>query len=119
MIIDDDQMNRDFYEELLKDSGYQVDIASNGQEGLDKLQSDTHYDLILLDIVMPIKDGIQMLKEFQASPHRSKHGKVYMLTSLGQESVAGNAKDLGADGFIAKADTSPEELLEKVKSIVG
>jgi CheY-like chemotaxis protein len=119
LITDDDVYNRDFYKELLQDAGFVVETAANGDECIARLQSDDHYDLILLDIVMPVKDGMETLKAIKGAPFRSKHGKVYMLSALGQDTVLDNTKALGSDGYIVKTDVTPDQLVRKVKSILG
>ncbi|PWU22583.1 two-component system response regulator [Candidatus Cerribacteria bacterium 'Amazon FNV 2010 28 9'] len=118
LIVDDDVYNRDFYKELLSDAGFVIETAANGEECLQRLQSDPPYDLILLDIVMPVKDGMQTLKELQHQSYRAKHGPIYMLSALGQDTVLDNAKQLGSDGFIVKTDITPDQLLGKIKSIL-
>ena len=118
LIVDDDVYNRDFYKELLLDAGYLVETAANGDECIARLQSDEPYDLILLDIVMPVKDGLQTLKELQDKDFRKKHGQIYMLSALGQDSVLAEAKEHGSQGFIVKTDVTPEQFLKHVADAV-
>jgi len=117
LIVDDDVYNRDFYKELLLDAGYHVETAANGDECIARLQSDDPYQLILLDIVMPVKDGLETLKEIHSTDYRKRHGPIYMLSALGQDSVLEEAKANGSDGYIVKTDITPEQLLTKVGSI--
>lgn len=120
LIIDDDIYNRDFYQELLQDEGYEVDTAENGAQCIEKMQNTDHYDLILLDIVMPVKDGMETLTSLQTMQDvRKKHGPIYMLSALGQDSVLDNAKSLGSDGYIVKTDITPDQLVAKVKTILA
>src|SRR5260221_4253035 len=79
LIVDDDVYNRDFYKELLIDAGFAIETAANGDECIARLQSDDPYDLILLDVVMPVKDGLETLKEIQNKEYRKRHGPIYML----------------------------------------
>lgn len=119
LIVDDDRYNRDFYQELLTDNGYAVDTAANGNEGIEKMTASPHYDLIFLDIVMPEKDGMETLTFLQGRQDiRGKHGPIYMLSALGQESVVENATQLGAAGYIVKSDITPDQLLRKIQSIL-
>lgn len=120
LIVDDDQYNRDFYQELFTDAGYSVSVAGNGTEGIAQMTSQEHFDLILLDIVMPVLDGIETLEELRkVKDIRGKHGKIFMLTALGQDRVIENATRLGADGYIVKTDVSPDQLLRRVKEILS
>ncbi len=119
LIIDDDRYNRDFYQELLQDNGYVVDTAENGLVGYEKMNTSPHYDIVLLDIVMPTKDGMETLTDLKARPDiREKHGPIYMLSALGQDSVVENAKELGAAGYIVKTDITPDQFLRKIKELI-
>lgn len=118
LIVDDDVYNRDFYKELLLDAGYLVETAANGEECIARLHSDDPYDLILLDIVMPVKDGLETLQELKDKDYRKPHGPIYMLSALGQESVLAEAKQHGSSGFIVKTDVTPEEFIAKITSIL-
>ena len=119
LIIDDDRYNRDFYQELLQDNGYAVDTAEDGQQGIEKMGTTPHYDLVLLDIVMPVKDGMETLTFLRdRSDIKEKHGPIYMLSALGQESVVRNASELGSKGYIVKTDVTPDQFLKKIKDIL-
>src|SRR5258708_4021844 len=117
LIVDDDVYNRDFYKELLIDAGFVVETAANGDECIARLQSDDPYDLILLDVVMPVKDGLETLKEIQDKEYRGRHGAIYMLSALGQDSVLSEARLHGSTGYIIKTDITPEQLVEKITGI--
>lgn len=118
LIVDDDVYNRDFYTELLQDAGFAVETAANGEECLTQLQAPGRFDLVLLDIVMPVKDGMETLTVLKTAPYRINHGPIYMLSALGQDSVLDNAKALGSDGYIVKTDITPDQLLAKVQEIL-
>ncbi len=118
LIVDDDVYNRDFYTELLQDAGFSVETAANGEECLTQLQAPGRFDLILLDIVMPVKDGMETLTVLKNAPYRINRGPIYMLSALGQDSVLDNAKALGSDGYIVKTDITPDQLLAKVQEIL-
>lgn len=119
LIIDDDVYNRDFYQEILKDEGFEVVTGENGSQALELIEKTEHFDLILLDVVMPVKDGMETLTALHNNPIRAKHGPIYMLSALGQESVLENAKSLGSDGYIIKTDITPEQFLAKIHSILA
>jgi CheY-like chemotaxis protein len=72
LVVEDDQYIRDSLAELLQDEGYAVDVAKDGQEGLDYLQREDAPDLILLDLMMPIKDGFQFRAEQRQDPRLAK-----------------------------------------------
>ena len=114
LLVEDDTFIRDMYEETLGDSGYEVVVAVDGQEGLEKLKSDT-FDLVLLDIMMPKLDGLQVLKEFDGQIPST----VVMLTNLGQEQVIKNALGMGAAGYLIKSELDPSQIVQKVEEFVG
>lgn len=118
LITDDDRYNRDFYMELLTDAGYSVETAEDGAQCIEKLEHSPHFDLVLLDVVMPVKDGMETITYLSSHTDiRKKHGKIFMLSALGQESVLENAKKLGADGYIVKTDITPDQFLAKIQGI--
>lgn len=118
LIVEDDQYIRELYEGLLKDAGYTVETANDGQEGLVKIQ-DASYDLVLLDVMMPHLDGVGMLKEL----HKKIEGKlpftVVLLTNLAHDAVIKEAMELGATAYLTKSELNPDEFVAEVKKWVG
>lgn len=111
LVVDDDEYIRELYEEILKDAGFSVDTAVDGQNGLDKIKKNT-YNLVLLDIMMPKMDGVEVLR----SLHNEKNTtKVILLTNLAHDPVMKEGKSLGALAYLIKADMTPDQLVEKVK----
>ncbi|MCR4263191.1 MAG: response regulator [Candidatus Roizmanbacteria bacterium] len=117
LVVEDETFLRDLYVEILTDEGYQVDSAADGAEGLKKIQIGG-YDLILLDIVLPKMDGIEILKTIKANPPQNKNGAIVMLTNLGQEAVISEGVSLGVRGHIIKSDYTPDKLLAEVKQLL-
>ncbi len=117
LLIDDDQDTRDLYFEFLTGAGYKVDLAKDGEEGLAKILQGG-YDLILLDIMMPKLDGITILKKLKENPPSVYNGPIIMLSALDQEHVVKSAKDLGARGFLAKANMTPDLALQKIEELL-
>lgn len=112
IIIEDDHFFQNFYSIKLKDLGYQVEVASNGQEGIDKIKTFSP-DLILLDLIMPIKDGFQVLTELKIDPLLSKF-PVIVFSTLGQESDVKKALELGAKDYINKSFFDFDSFLKRV-----
>lgn len=117
LIVEDDQYIRDVYEETLKDAGFNVTIAIDGEEGLLKAK-EGGYGLILLDLMMPKLDGIQLLKKLKENPPKEPNGKIIMLTNLAHDSVIKEGTELGASAYLIKSDLNPDQLVEKVKSFI-
>ena len=109
LIVDDEKNIRTTISAYLLSLGYELEIAVNGQEALDKLK-DSRYDLILLDIKMHIMTGIQVLKEMRRLEDKTN---VIMMTAYGTIENAVESMKLGAIDFISKPFT-----LENLKSVI-
>lgn len=114
IVIDDDLYIRELYVEVLKNAGYEVDSAVNGEDAYNKLKNGG-YSLILLDIMMPKMDGLEIMDTLKKNPPTVKNGPILLLTNLDHEPLVKDALDKGASAFIIKADITPEVLLEQVK----
>ncbi|MDA8235793.1 MAG: response regulator [Clostridia bacterium] len=114
LLVDDAAFMRMRCAKLLTDNGYEVDEASNGQEGVDKYMA-IKPDLVLMDITMPIMDGIQAVEEIKK---RDPEAKVVMCSALGQQTMVMAAIKAGAKDFIVKP-YQPEKILDTVKRFVG
>lgn len=117
LIIDDDPDLRDIYKETLTESGYEVDLATEGREGLSKIMGGG-YDLILLDIMLPHIDGISILRKLKAEKSLPYNGPIFVLSNLSQKEVIDEALDLGARGYIVKSDITPDQFLSKISHIL-
>ncbi len=115
LIVEDDQFLREFYQELLMAEGYFIDVASDGEMALQKILSN-EYDLILLDIMLPKKDGVAILRDLKVHQPKSADAKIVVLTNLGQDSVIKECFDLGVEGYLIKSALNPDEVLREIKS---
>lgn len=115
LIVEDDQFLREFYQELLEGEGYVVEMAADGEIALQKIISND-YDLILLDIMLPKKDGIQILHDLKISPPKNTALKIVILTNLGQDAVIKECFNLGAEGYLIKSALNPDQVLTEIKS---
>ena len=116
LIIEDDVFFQKFYKTQLEEHGHQTEIAANGKEGLEKVKS-YKPDVVLLDIIMPIKDGFQVLEELK------KNGSVQSLnvlvfSTLGQEKDVKRALELGAKDYVNKSYFDLNVLLTKISQVV-
>jgi DNA-binding response OmpR family regulator len=118
LVVEDELFLRDLYIQILKDAGYDVDSASDGDEGLKKL-SEGGYDLVLLDIVLPKRDGIQILKELQKSPPKNPNNAIVVMSNIDKEATIAEGVALGIKGHIIKSDYTPDQLLAEVKRILA
>lgn len=118
LFIEDDKPISDMYARVLQRSGYEVAFAYTGAEGLQKANQ-THFDLILLDIMMPEKTGIEVLHELRgADGHGHPDTKIVILTNLAQDKTSQEALKAQADGYIIKADIVPSQLADIIAKLV-
>lgn len=116
LIVDDDEMVRIAINELLKQEGYEVHSASNGNEALEKLDQGT-YDLMMLDIIMPEMDGIelcQIIREME----KHKETPIVFLTAKNQDRDRIQGLEAGANLFLSKP-LSPAKLLEIISDTLS
>jgi two-component system OmpR family response regulator len=118
LFIEDDKPIAEMYARVLEREGYSVEFAYNGNEGLQKAQN-KHYDLVLLDIMMPEMSGIEVLKLLRGEDgHGSPDTKIVILTNLAQDKTSQEALESQADGYIIKADIVPSQLAGIVKKLI-
>ncbi len=116
LIIDDEPDLVTPTKYVLENSGYEVHVASNGEEGLEKFK-EIRPDLILLDIMMPHVDGLEMLYRLRNVYQDAKNTPVIMLTARSDVESTFQAKGFGATEYMLKS-ASTEELLEKIKKLL-
>ncbi|OGH17856.1 MAG: hypothetical protein A3C22_03270 [Candidatus Levybacteria bacterium RIFCSPHIGHO2_02_FULL_37_10] len=100
LIIEDDKFFQKFYANKLQEKKVEVEIASDGEEGLMKMKS-IKPDLVLLDLIMPKADGFTVLTG-RSQDEELKKIPVIVFSTLGQEKDIENAQKLGANGYINK-----------------
>lgn len=118
LVVDDDVYIREIYVEVLKHAGYEVDNAEDGEVALTKLK-EGGYDLVLLDVIMPHKNGIEVLNELFKSSPAKKNGPIILLTNSVEDPMIEKAQEKGVTGWAIKVDLAPPELLRLVKNTLG
>jgi len=115
LIVDDDMVLRDLYSERLKAEGHNIDTAKNGEEALEAVKANKP-DIILLDIMMPKMNGIDVLKNLR-SQAETKDIPVIILTALLQQ-IKQVEETLGPkDSYIMKSEMVPADVVNKVTDI--
>lgn len=113
LIIEDEVFIADLYARQLTRAGYTVKTAGDGTTGLNTLMQES-FDLLLLDIMLPGINGLEILREWkQKNPTSSM--VVLLLTNLGQDTVIKQGFELGAQGYLIKAAYTPDQVLSEVK----
>ena len=110
LLAEDDRTLARALELKLTGSGYAVTIAYDGGKAIDSLKNN-HFDLVLLDLVMPVKDGFAVLAEKRAMGNTVP---VIILSNLGQAEDEQKTKQLGAVGYLVKADHSLVEIIDYI-----
>jgi two-component system response regulator CpxR len=116
LIIEDDPLISRMYKRLFTLEGYEVEIANNGQEGLQKVKT-TNPSIILLDVMMPTLNGLQTLEILKSDPE-TKMIPVIMLSNLTGEQDAEEAINKGAVKYIVKSAYEPEDIAKMIKEVL-
>jgi DNA-binding response OmpR family regulator len=117
LIIEDEKVLLDILQKKLKLQGYEVILAYNGEEGIEALKKEKP-DLILLDLVMPKKDGFEVLKEINENPELSQI-PVIIISNSGQPVEIDKALKMGVKDYLVKTEFNPEEVIAKAERILG
>lgn len=117
LCIEDEHFIGELYTRALTHAGYQVDLEADGQKGLEKAQTNK-YDIILLDLMVPTIDGIEILRTLR-DPAKTPQlrAKVVVTTNLEQRDEVRADIEKQADGYIVKAEVTPRELVETLNNI--
>lgn len=116
LIVEDEHDIREIYAEVLSMAGYVVNQVADGEKGMQKIRDD-NWDILLLDIMLPGKDGIKILKEIKDHPELKK-GTVIALTNLNSENIIQEVFGSGADGYLIKSEITPDKVVEEVARIL-
>lgn len=117
LIVEDDKDLNRAYQLILTKDGHDVESAFNGDEALDKLKN-FNPDLILLDLLMPVRSGIEFLKEYDLA-HKHPNVSVIVFTNLENDPQIEQAFDLGVKKCVVKSWTPPQGLLKVVNGVLG
>ncbi len=115
LLAEDEEVLRMLVVDTLEDEGYEIDEACDGNEAL-QLIIENEYDLILLDYMMPIYTGFEIIQQVRAIPEK-KQVKIMMLSAKSQQADQQRVLEAGADYFMSKP-YSPIELVKRVKEIL-
>lgn len=119
LLVEDEDMIREMYQMILTQNGYDVDTAADGETAVAKLTTGKpDYNLILLDIMLPQVDGISILKKMKAEGSPSKKIPVILLTNINFDDLVKEAMDLGADKYLVKSNTLPQQIIEEVNTFL-
>jgi DNA-binding response OmpR family regulator len=116
LLVEDEEMLSNMYQVKFQNDGFILIKANNGEEGLQMADKEKP-DFILLDVIMPKMDGFTVLKKLKENPN-TKNIPVLLLTNLGQDEDVKKGNELGAVGYLVKANITPSEVVAKVKTFL-
>ena len=113
LVVEDDLFLRELYTDILSGEGYKVDSAPDGKVALEKMKIGG-YDLVLMDIIMPVMDGITAMKQMQTITPQAPNRCVVFLTNLDKDEEIKVALQLGS-GYLIKSQITPGSLVDEIK----
>ena len=116
LVIEDDRFIGEMYVRSLKKEGYEVDWMVGGNDGLIAARN-KHYDLILLDIMLPERRGNEILEALKGGENLIPQTKVVILTNFEQDDDSRMAMEKYADGYLIKAEITPRKLLDVITTL--
>jgi DNA-binding response OmpR family regulator len=117
LVVEDDPLISRMYLKVFTFESFEVQMAENGQVGLDKLK-DFQPDIILIDVMMPVMNGVEMLTKLKNDP-TTKDIPVIMLTNLSDVHTAESTTKLGALKYIVKGNYNPMDIAAMVREILN
>ena len=130
LLIEDDPFLIDIYTTKLKEEGFSIEVATGGEEGLRKLR-EKKFDLLVLDIVLPKIDGWEILEKLKTELPKEakvkmrtkfsspiKNLKIIILSNLGQKEEVEKGLSLGAEKYLIKAHSTPNEVVEEINKVL-
>ncbi len=115
LIIEDEETMKNSLGEIFMEEGFDVQTASDGEEGYDMIKNG-NADIVLLDIILPKMDGFEIMEKL--SKEKVKHPPIIILTNLSDVENVQKAINFGANTYLIKSDYQLSEIVEKVKAIL-
>jgi len=116
LIIEDDIFVRELVSMKLREAKYKVTESSDGEDGLQKLLSED-YNIVLLDLMIPNKTGLEILFEFNAKKSDNYKPKIIVMSNLSEQDKITECIKLGAVDYIVKSHYSPTEIVAKINKL--
>ncbi len=120
LIVEDEKELLDSYKELVESAGYVCMTATDGYQGLDVLAKNVGgVDLVLLDLMMPGVDGLEVLRAARSDPDKYGNMPIIVLTNMTSESVIKESFDLGSSSYLVKTDIDYQGLVKELNKYLG
>ena len=115
LVVEDDSFLVDAYSTKLRKAGFKIILATNGEEGLEQAKT-SHPDVILLDLLLPKRNGFDVLADLKSDQHL-KIIPVIVLSNLGQARDVEQVRQLGAEDYLIKANVTMKDIITKIKHL--
>lgn len=116
LLVEDDPFLSDIYSTKFEEAGYVVDIAKDGIAAMAKAEGGT-YALILLDVVLPKMDGVEVLQQLKKN-EKTRAIPVVILSNLGSDEEIKEGLKMGADDYLVKSQFTPSEVVAKINDLL-
>jgi DNA-binding response OmpR family regulator len=117
LLVEDDPFLIDIYSTRLKKEGYLVEVSNSGKDCLNKLEKE-NFDLLILDLVLPDINGMEILEEINKRKDLSRKFKIIVLSNIGDKKEMEKGIKLGATKYLIKAHYTPSEIVEEIKNLL-
>lgn len=117
LVVEDEKYIMDMYKEIMEETGFNVRTASNGENGLVQI-AEFKPDLIMLDLMLPGIDGMEVLRQVRRSPETYGSPIIIVLTNLSNEVMIKDAFAEKADGYLMKTELTPEQVVNEVREFL-
>lgn len=113
LLVEDDELMSRMYLRIMQAEGFEVATVSSGEKGIVEIET-FHPDIIVLDVMMPKMDGLQVLAQLKSKESSAKI-PVIMLSNLSTDRIVSDAFAQGANSYLVKSQTSNDALIEEIK----
>jgi two-component system, OmpR family, response regulator ResD len=116
LIIEDYESIKQMYVDALTRAGFKVEVASDGEEALEKA-AHQEFDVILLDMLMPNAGGLEFLKAFDPKKHADT--KIIVLSNFESPELSRQVMDLGVVKYLTKVNYTPQQVIAQIEALLG
>jgi two-component system chemotaxis sensor kinase CheA len=117
LVVDDSLTTRMLEQSILESAGYEVDVATSGEEGLERARR-ADYALILVDVEMPGMDGFTFIEQIRSDP-KLRDTPAILVTSRSAPEDKQRGQEVGSQGYVVKSEFDQAELLDHIKQLVA
>jgi len=117
LLVEDDPFLIDIYTTRLKEEGYSVEVSTSGSDCLKKISKE-NFDLLILDLILPDMNGLEVLKKINEKKESFMGLKIIILSNIGDKKEIEEGIRLGADKYLIKAHHTPSDILKEIKNLL-